>query len=170
MTTNYIDLNDVAEEFVPKVFPWQSWNENDIRAFYQEWYDDLMTTDAPQTQQTLWRQTPFVGDTSYVAEPVGYCCIGRACDILAKRGMGSWEERVSERGITHFSFGPRNTVSSNFIKEFSEKIQLSTFFNDQLVRFNDTHKLSFKNIGKELRYYAANIGMRLNIHENESKL
>jgi hypothetical protein len=160
---------ETDDETLKPVFLWQSWDKEAVRAFYQEWYDDLMTTDAPQTQQTLWRQTPFAGDMSYVAEPIGYCCIGRACVVLAKRGLGYWDERVADRGISHFRFERHSIVTSNFIKEFTTTIEMSNFFNDQLIRFNDTHKLSFKHIAKELRYYAMSIGHYLNIHENETK-
>lgn len=59
----------------------------------EAWLRDLETTEEPQTKGALHRVR------ADAVNPVGYCCLGRACVVL---GI---EERTSDDGYAYSTFG-----------------------------------------------------------------
>lgn len=107
-----------------------------IAKFREAWLRDLETTKARQGGARLRTDTG------------GYCCLGRGCVVLKKMGLRdpSLTEALKHNSflppIAEAALGLRSNRGDSIAANLSSCIQL-----------NDTRRLSFKQIAKQLRTY-----------------
>jgi hypothetical protein len=115
----------------------------------EAWLRDLETTEEPQAKGALHRVIPDRNS------PAGYCCLGRACVVLAI-------EEITEEGLLYSSFGeqavnawlPQVAIRKLWLRgsggELAETFYKGKWAFSQLADMNDAG-WSFKRIAAYIR-------------------
>jgi hypothetical protein len=142
---------------------WRVWSEGQIEDFWQLWYNKLLNPTFTQTRNTLWRMGL---EHESDARPVGFCCLGLGCNVLHELKVGRWVTGLPDATLGVFDFGIEAEDVESFEDAewpyaFCEKIKMSAEFGALLIRFNDTYKLTFSQIAREIRLYTSFRGIHI---------
>ena len=100
--------------------------------FITEWIADLRSGQYKQVRRTLKNYS-------------GYCCLGRACDVAATMGMGTWEDENDDS--TYFCYGgeEEDVVIPQPLLDW---IGISNDEQEILFQMNDIEKKTFPEIAE----------------------
>ena len=118
----------------------------------EEWVRALESGEYKQTDNTLRRMRP---DGTYT-----YCCLGVACDILVKRGIGKWDDASSSCYVADDNDSARvdlpHSVQVAFglsggSGELEKPVEEAGIYASTLIALNDTARYNFKQIAEVIK-------------------